>query len=60
MEDILEVYKRPYDPKRPLVCLDESNKQHTREVLDPIPMKPGSVERYDTQYERNGVTVIFL
>ena len=60
MEDILEVYKRPYDPKRPLVCLDESNKQHTREVLDPIPMKPGSVERYDTQYERNGVSNLFM
>ena len=60
MEDILEVYKRPYDPKLPLVCLDESNKQHTREVLDPIPMKPGSVERYDTQYERNGVSNLFM
>ena len=60
MEDILEVYKRPYDPKRPLVCLDESNKQHTREVLYPIPMKPGSVERYDTQYERNGVSNLFM
>ena len=44
----------------PLVCLDESNKQHTREVLDPIPMKPGSVERYDTQYERNGVSNLFM
>ena len=60
MEDILEVYKRPYDPLRPLVCLDESNKQHIIEVSAPIPMEPGKPERYDTEYERNGVSNLFM
>ena len=60
MEDILEVYKRPFDPKRPLVCLDESSKQQTQEVTNPIPMEPGKPERYDTEYERNGVSNLFM
>ena len=60
MEDVLEVYKRPYDPLRPLVCLDESNKQHIIEVSNPIPMEPGKAERYDTEYERNGVSNLFM
>ena len=60
MEDVLEVYKRPYDPLRPLVWLDESNKQHIIEVSNPIPMEPGKAERYDTEYERNGVSNLFM
>lgn len=60
MEDVLELYKQPYDPKRPVVCLDESNKQLLIEVFDPIPMEPGHPERYDTQYERNGVSNLFM
>ena len=60
MEEILEVYKRPYDPLRPLVCFDESNKQHIMEVSNPIPMEPGKAERYDTEYERNGVSNLFM
>lgn len=60
MEDILEVYKRPLDPRRPLVCLDESSKQHVKEVVNPIPVEPGKPERYDTEYERNGVSNLFM
>lgn len=60
MEDILDVYKRPYDERYPVVCLDESNKQLIKETRTPIPVKPGQPERYDTEYERNGVCNIFL
>ncbi len=51
MENILEVYKRPYDPKRPVICMDESPKQLISEIKEPIKGKPGSVEKYD--YETN-------
>lgn len=60
MEDILELYKLPYDPKRPLVCLDETSKQQLIEVRNPIPIEPGNPERYDTEYERNGVSNLFM
>ncbi len=60
MEDVLAVYKQPYDPKRPVVCLDESSKQHTQEVREPLPPKPGKLVRYDTEYQRNGVSNLFL
>ena len=60
MEEVLDLYQQPYDPKRPLVCLDESNKQLTIEVREPIPMEPGNPERYDAQYERNGVSNLFM
>jgi hypothetical protein len=45
MEDVLEVYHRPYDPKRPVVCLDETFKQLIGEVREPLPPAPGRVER---------------
>lgn len=60
MEDVLEVYKRPYDPSHPVVCMDESSKQQTKEVHKPISAKPGSEEKFDTQYERNGVSNLFM
>jgi hypothetical protein len=60
MEDVLEVYKRPYDMQHPLVCMDESSKQHTLEVRAPLPMEPGKAERFDTEYERNGVSNMFM
>ena len=60
MEDVLAVYQRPYDPNNPLVCMDESSKQQVQEVRAPIPATPGQVERYDTEYERNGVSNLFL
>jgi hypothetical protein len=60
MEDVLDVYTRPVDPKRPLVCFDESNKQQTIEVQVPLPLEPGQPQRYDTEYERNGVSNLFM
>jgi transposase len=60
MEDILEVYKKPYDSKKPVVCMDESSQQQTREVRTKIAAKPGVRERYDTEYERNGVSNLFM
>ena len=60
MEDVLDVYKRHYDKKHPVVCVDESNKQLTKETRLPLPAKPGNPERYDTEYERNGTGNIFL
>jgi len=60
MEDVLEVYKRPYDPKRPVVCLDETSKQLTGEVQTPVPAAPGQVAQYDYEYVRNGVANIFM
>lgn len=60
MENILAVYKRPYDETHPLVCMDESSKQHIQETRQPIPAKPGAVEKYDTEYERNGVSALFM
>ncbi|MBE3039892.1 MAG: hypothetical protein IMZ62_13910 [Chloroflexi bacterium] len=47
MEDVLEVYTRPYDPKRPQVCMDETTKQLVADILEPIPAQPGQVERID-------------
>jgi hypothetical protein len=60
MEDVLDVYTRPYDPKRPLICFDESNKQQTIEIQVPLPVEPGQPPRYDTEYERNGVSNLFM
>ncbi len=60
MEDVLDVYHRPPDPRRPLVCLDELSKQLTREVRTPLPPLPGHPARFDTEYERNGVANLFL
>ncbi len=60
MEDVLDVYRRPPDPRRPLVCLDETSKQLTREVRAPLPTAPGQAARSDTEYARNGVANLFL
>ena len=60
MEDILDVYERPYDPKRPVVCVDESFKQLVGEVRAPIPMSPGQSVRIDDEYERKGIAEIFM
>ena len=60
MEDVLEVYKRPYNVQKPVVCMDEVNKQLVKEVRKPIPAKPGQVKRYDVEYERNGTGNIFM
>ncbi len=60
MEDVLDVYHRPHDPRRPVVCLDETSKQLIGEVREPLPPAPGRVERYDSVYVRNGVANLFL
>lgn len=60
MEDVLEVYHRPYDPQRPMVCMDESNKQLIAEVREPLPPKPGAVAKEDCEYERRGTANIFM
>ena len=60
MEDVLEVYHRPYDPSRPLVCFDETSKQQTKEIRLPLPSQPGQVAKYDYEYERNGTSNLFI
>jgi hypothetical protein len=60
MEDVLDVYTRPLDPKQPQVCVDESSKQQVKEVRTPLPVEPGQPARYDTEYERNGVSNLFM
>lgn len=86
MEEVLDIYKQPYDVKRPVVCMDESSKQLIKETRESLPMmpkqsedtvsmhvseqsseqrkvnpmKPGQVEKYDTEYERNGTASIFM
>ena len=59
MEDVLDVYTRPIDPKRPLVCMDEMPKQLIGEVRSPEPAAPGLPERFDYEYVRNGVANVF-
>ena len=60
MYDVLDLYEKPYDPKRPQVCLDEKPKQLIGEKRNPIPMKPGSCEKTDYEYVRNGTANIFV
>jgi DDE superfamily endonuclease len=60
MEDVLEVYHRPYDEKRPLVCIDEASKQLVGEVVRPLPPEPGQPERFDYEYVRNGTANLFM
>lgn len=60
MEDVLDVYKRPYDPKRPNVCLDETSKQLIGETRTPVLASPGLPGRYDYEYKRNGVANLFM
>jgi hypothetical protein len=60
MEDVLAVYTRPHDTKRPLVCLDETSKQLTAETRAPVPMAPGRPARQDYEYKRNGTASLFM
>ena len=60
MEDVLAVYTRPYDPRRPLVCFDETSKQLLRDVRAAQPPAPGRLARVDSEYEREGVVNLFL
>lgn len=60
MEDVLDVYQRPYDPKRPQVCLDEASKQLIGETRRPVSAKPGQPARVDYEYVRNGTANLFM
>ncbi len=60
MEDVLDVYHRPYDPKRPQVCLDEASKQLLAHARDPLPAQPGQLERLDSEYVRQGTANLFV
>ncbi len=60
MEDVIEVYHRPYDEKRPLICTDESSKQSVGEVRASLPARPGTPARYDYEYKREGVSNLFM
>src|SRR5215813_1359232 len=60
MEDVLDLYAETPDPKRPVVCFDESPTQLIGEVRQPIPAEPGQLERYDYEYKRNGTVNLFV
>ena len=60
MEQVLDIYERPYDTRRPVVCFDERPCQLLGNVLMPIPMKPRRVEREDYHYKRNGTCVVLM
>jgi hypothetical protein len=60
MEDVLDVYARPYDPARPVVCIDEGGKQLIGDAREPLPARPGSPAKQDYEYERNGMANLFL
>jgi len=59
MENVLEVYHRPYDEKRPVVCLDEKPRQLVKETRKVMAVRRGQADRYDYEYERNGTANIF-
>jgi DDE superfamily endonuclease len=60
MEDVLDVYARPLDPKRPVVCVDEGGKQLIGDVREPLPLRPGSAAKQDYEYQRNGMANLFV
>ena len=60
MEDVLEVYRRPFDPESPVVNMDERPVQLVKETRTPVPMRPGRPRRFDYEYERAGVASVFL
>ena len=60
MEDVLETYKLPYDPRFPQVCMDEASKQLVGEVRQPQGVQPGQVRRQDSEYERKGTCNLFM
>lgn len=60
MEDVLEVYERPYNEQRPVVCLDEAAKQIIGDVREPLPLDLGQPMRFDNEYERRGTCALFM
>lgn len=60
MEEVLDLYEQPYDPLRPMICFDERPYQMLGEVRDPLPMVPGKVRRFDSEYEREGTAYVHM
>ena len=60
MEDVLELYAEPYDPRRPVVCFDETSTQLLAEARPPLPARPGRPRRQDYEYRRQGTRNLFL
>ena len=60
MEDVLDTYETPYDPAYPVVCVDEGGKQLIGEVREPLPVRPGSPAKQDSEYRRGGVANLFM
>ena len=60
MEDVLELYGEPHDPKRPVVCFDETSTQLLSEPRPPLPVRPGQARRQDYEYRREGTRNLFL
>lgn len=60
METILDIYKRAYNPLNPVVCFDESSKQQIQDLVDALPVRPGDVAKFDSEYERKGVSNLFM
>lgn len=60
MEDVLDIYARPYDPSRPVVCVDEGGKQLIGDVRLPLPVRPGSPAKQDSEYQRGGMANVFM
>jgi hypothetical protein len=60
MEEVLDLYEEPYDPLRPMICFDERPYQMLGEVREPLPMAPGKVRRFDSEYEREGNAYVHM
>lgn len=60
MEDVLDTYAKPYDPARPVVCVDEAGKQLIGEVREPLPVRPGKPAKQDSEYQRGGMANLFM
>lgn len=60
MERVLDIYEKPYDPKKPVICFDERPCQLIKDILAPLPMKPGKVKKEDYHYERNGTCCVLM
>jgi hypothetical protein len=60
MEEVLDVYQQPYDARHPLICMDEASRQILSDLVEPLPMKPGTPKRVDDKYDRHGVRALFM
>jgi hypothetical protein len=60
MEDVLDIYEKPYDPSKPVICVDEGGKQLIGDVREPLPVRPGSPAKQDSEYKRGGMANLFM